>query len=747
MRQMFMMRLFIVYLAASLLAWGGSVLPQADFDLSVTSSVMAQDAEEDAAEEDSEEYVEEDGETEDAEDAEDVEDVEDAENAEEEADGDEDAAAEDEEADGEEDADNAEEEGVSDGSSEDADVPSAGVPSVPTAPTAPPTDLKSVFRTMDSFGGYAALWKILAAVIIYLAWVFSTDWMSTDCIRYGFNGKKWIPTAYGAFWGGMILFWVIPFFWVSYLFLIAGWAVPLTMFVRMHNQDLSSGEQVLTPEHLRFVFARMMSYVGVKVDTKVRDRHEVGFPVVLNPHGKNKVDTEQWRIQARAHAGFPNAREILSKLMVVHPEGFMLDYTANGVSSRYLLDGVWNSSEGFTRELADPALQALKILAGMKPEDRKNKQEGAFRIDFEYEYTFPEDRLKVKQAEDALKEVMAEENKAKIREMERHVEKAKESVRAPEKRKRSVLVHFTTQGVQGGERAVFLFEQEKIPFKALADLGMSDEMEQKIRTQMKAEKGFMVFSAPNTSGLRTTMKLTLLKTDRYTREFYEIEDGIHEYDEVENVTKVPIHSKDIDFWRSEMRSLFLKDPNVVIVRDIPSPEITNDMLDEIENEERFMITTVRAKDAAEAILRIMATKCDAEKWVRNLNAVVCQRLVRKLCEHCKESYLPPVETLRQIGATEKIHIFRTPTPVQPKPGEKPQEPCPECRGLGYAGRTAMFELVIIGDETRKVLLHSPKLELVRAALKKDGNRFMAAEGMRLVREGITSLQELKRALS
>ena len=59
----------------------------------------------------------------------------------------------------------------------------------------------------------------------------------------------------------------------------------------------------------------------------------------------------------------------------------------------------------------------------------------------------------------------------------------------------------------------------------------------------------------------------------------------------------------------------------------------------------------------------------------------------------------------------------------------------------------MFELVIIGDETRKVLLHSPKLELVRAALKKDGNRFMAAEGMRLVREGITSLQELKRALS
>lgn len=718
MRQKFLMRLLIAFLVWGLLSWGGNFFTAAVSDFSMISSASAQ--EEDAAEEDDAAAEEEEG---------------DDEYEEDEA-GD-DAAAEEENADGEN-ADGA-----------NAPDPNAGmnpvVVNVPPAST--PIDFKALFRRMDSFGGYAALWKVVAAILVYLVWVFSMDWVSVDCIHYRFNSKKWVPLCYGSFLGGMLLFWLIPFFWVSFLFLLAGLAVPLTLFVKNHNQDLSSGEQVLTPEHLRFVFAHLMAQIGVKVAAKARDRHEIGFPVILNTVGKNKVETEAWRIQARAHDGFPNAREILSKLMAVHPEGLMLDFTANGVSARYLLDGVWNSTEGFTRELGDPAIQALKILCGMKPEDRKSKQEGDFRAEFEYDYTFPEDRLKIKHAEEALKEVENEENKAKIREAEREVERTKEEARAPEKRKRNVVIHLITQGVQGGERALFQFEQGKGGFKSMEDLGMTSEMAAALKKQIGTEKGLFVFAAPPSSGLRTTVKMALIKTDRYTREFYEVEDGIHKYDEIENVTQIPIHTTDMDAWRNDLRTLFLKDPNVVIVRDVPSPDVMNDMLDEIENEERFMITTVRAKDAAEALLRIMATKCDAQKWVKHVNGVLCQRLIRKLCEHCKEPYVPPVETLKQIGATEKIKLYRQPTPPQPKPGEEAPEPCAECRGLGFAGRTAMFELVVVGEETRKALLHTPKLELVRAALKKDGNHFMMTEGMRLVREGVTSLQELKRALS
>lgn len=724
MRQKFLMRLFTAFLILGLLSWGGSSLSFIGFDFSMNSVVCAQDNEldEEAEEAGDEEEMTDEEEADDEEADEDV--------------GDDDEMADDEEAVDDEDAEDEEAAG-------DGIVQNEVLPPAPVMPAE--VNLRQVFNTMDSFGGYAAFWKVLAAIIVYLIWVFSLDWVSRDCYFHAYSTKKWVTLSYGCFWGGMLLFWLIPFFWVSYLFLLAGTFVPVAMFVKMHNQDLSSGEQVLTPEHLRFVFAHLMAHVGVKVSTKPRKRND--FPITLMTHGKDKSVTEPWRIQANAHPGFNGAREILSKIMTFHPEGMMLDFTANGVSSRYLLDGVWNNSEAFPRELADPALQALKILCGMKPEDRKNRQEGVFDVEFEYSYTYPEDRLKVKRAEDALQGVNIKDDRAKYHELQRELEKAKEAVRPPEKRVRKGVINFSTQGVQGGERAIFMFEQSKSPFSSMEDLGMSSEMAAALKKQLTAEKGIFVFAAPPSNGLRTTMKMALLKTDRYTREFYEIEDGIHEYEEVENVTKVPIHSKELDEWRSEMRSLFLKDPNVVIVRDIPYPEILDDMMEEIENEERFMVTTARAKDAAEALLRIMATKCDAKKWAANVNGVLCQRLVRNLCEHCKEIYQPPVETLKQIGAKERISLYRTPTPVQPKPGEKPQEPCGECHALGFSGRKAMFELVIVGDATRQALLTTPKLEAVRAALKKDGNQFMISEGMRFVREGSTSLQELKRALS
>lgn len=721
MRQNFLMRLFTALLVLGLLSWGESFLFVSGTDFSFISSVSAQDANQDGA-------ADEEGMAGDEEEYEVVE-------VEEEGEGEDGAVVE-----GEENA-----EGEAEPLPEQAAVVVPPAPQGPIAPTE--AENKAAIEKLDHFGSYAALWKIIAAIVVYLIWVRSLDWISTDCIYYGFEIKKWVPISYGAFWGGMLVFWLIPFFWVSYLFLLAGCIVPLVLYVRMHNQDLSSGEQVFTPEHLRFVAAQWLGKVGIKISAKAKDRHEIGFPAVLTTHGKDKEKTEPWRIQARAHDGFPNAREILSKLMLFQPEGLMLDFQANGVAARYMLDGVWNGTDGFTRELADPALQALKILCGMKPEDRRNKQEGSFEVDFEYDYTYPEDRLAVKQAEEKLKETQATENKAKIRECERALERAKEAVRPAEKRHRKSVVHLTTQGTQNGERALFMFEQGKTTFKSLEDLGMSTEMAAELKKQMGTPRGFLLFAAPPAGGLRTTVKMAISKTDRYVREFYEIDDGIHEYEEIENLTKCPIHTKDMNEWRGELRNILLKDPNVVVCRDIPSAEVMDDMLEELDTEDRLFITTVRAKDAAEALLRIQAMKCDTQKWANQIKAVLCQRLIRKLCNHCKESYMPPIETLKAVGATEKIRLFRQPTPVQPQPGEEPPQPCPECHGLGYRGRTAIFELVIVGNETRKVLLQTPKLELVRAALKKDGNQFMMKEGLKLVREGETSLQELKRALS
>src|SRR5690606_17991662 len=105
----------------------------------------------------------------------------------------------------------------------------------------------------------------------------------------------------------------------------------------------------------------------------------------------------------------------------------------------------------------------------------------------------------------------------------------------------------------------------------------------------------------------------------------------------------------------------------------------------------------------EALLRIMMLKIPPAEFAPAVTGVLNVRLVRKLCEKCKEAYPPPPEVLKQLGipAGRLEAIYRTPTqPINPK---KPDEVCDQCNGVGYFGRTGIFELLKVDDHIRKVL--------------------------------------------
>ncbi|MDO4425029.1 MAG: hypothetical protein Q4D17_04615, partial [Planctomycetia bacterium] len=171
MRQKFLMRLFTAFLILGLLSWGGSSLSFIGFDFSMNSVVCAQDNEldEEAEEAGDEEEMTDEEEADDEEADEDV--------------GDDDEMADDEEAVDDEDAEDEEAAG-------DGIVQNEVLPPAPVMPAE--VNLRQVFNTMDSFGGYAAFWKVLAAIIVYLIWVFSLDWISRDCYFHAYSTKKWV---------------------------------------------------------------------------------------------------------------------------------------------------------------------------------------------------------------------------------------------------------------------------------------------------------------------------------------------------------------------------------------------------------------------------------------------------------------------------------------------------------------------------------------------------------------------------
>jgi type II secretory ATPase GspE/PulE/Tfp pilus assembly ATPase PilB-like protein len=118
-------------------------------------------------------------------------------------------------------------------------------------------------------------------------------------------------------------------------------------------------------------------------------------------------------------------------------------------------------------------------------------------------------------------------------------------------------------------------------------------------------------------------------------------------------------------------------------------------------------------------------------------------LLRKLCEDCKQP-LEPGEKLRtQLGLpTSRVEVFYRPPPVP----QNPKEICAACGGLGYRGRTAIFELLVINDEMRRILAKTPKLDLLRAAAHKAKHIGLQQEGSLLLAQGVTSVAELSRVL-
>jgi type II secretory ATPase GspE/PulE/Tfp pilus assembly ATPase PilB-like protein len=180
---------------------------------------------------------------------------------------------------------------------------------------------------------------------------------------------------------------------------------------------------------------------------------------------------------------------------------------------------------------------------------------------------------------------------------------------------------------------------------------------------------------------------------------------------------------------------------VYVVRDFVDPEAAKLLLDEI-SDNRLVITNVHAKEAPEALLRMLQKKVPHREFAERVTAVMCTRLIRNLCASCKVAYEPTPDLLKKLGIPQdKVKaLYRTPKP------EEIEKPCKKCGGVGFFGRTGIFELLVVNDQVREVLLKQPKLEALRPAAKAAGMRPFQEEGVLLIAKGATSLSELQRVL-
>jgi type II secretory ATPase GspE/PulE/Tfp pilus assembly ATPase PilB-like protein len=305
----------------------------------------------------------------------------------------------------------------------------------------------------------------------------------------------------------------------------------------------------------------------------------------------------------------------------------------------------------------------------------------------------------------------------------------------------------TCQGTQAGERVVIEFEVKGVHLRTLDDVGMRAKMQEELKEVLHRKQGFVILSAMPSGGLRTTTKVLLSSLDRFVREFAAVEDEANRYDELENVLVTTYKSAEGQSPADVLPKLFRTQPHFLVVRDLVNAKTLKLLCDEIADEGRLAISTVRAKDAVEALLRVYAIeKAPVPEFRDQVSAVLGQRLVRKLCDKCKEPYAPGADLLKKLGLpADKVKAFYRP-PTH-KADEDRKDICRECGGVGYLGQTAIFELLLVDDLMRKTLATSPKLDLLRAAARKSGMKSLQDEGILMVVRGTTSLQEVTRVLT
>lgn len=428
-------------------------------------------------------------------------------------------------------------------------------------------------------------------------------------------------------------------------------------------------------------------------------------PLEFKPKGANKGESDGIMIASRQLPGFPVITQLLAFAMLEHADIVMLDYAQNGVMVRFRVDGLPEVKPPMEREPGDAALIALKKLAGLNPMDRRSKQEAKLAFHFA--------------KEDWIAEIV-------------------------------------TQGVPTGERVMIRIEPKKTKLKSLDDIGMRSKLQETWRAALNDTGGIVIVSGPPGHGFPTTWRVSLEAADKFVRDFVSVEDKAKAEPEIINVAPNTFDAAAGETPMTVLKRLVLKQPDVYVIPDFVNDDTAKFIINELTVENRHCITRMGATDAVEAYCKFLAQhKALAPQLIKLVKSVINVRLVRRLCDNCKQGFQPNPQMLQRLGLPpDRVKTLYQPY-IPPPPEQrvdangKPIEIpiCRRCKGRGYFGRIGIFEVLTIDDQFRKAALQNPTPDFLRQVAKKLGHKSFQEEGLLAAVVGHTSLQELQRVLA
>lgn len=295
---------------------------------------------------------------------------------------------------------------------------------------------------------------------------------------------------------------------------------------------------------------------------------------------------------------------------------------------------------------------------------------------------------------------------------------------------REVDVRVSVIPMLNGEAIVLRLLDRSSALLGLEQLGMSAEDEGKINKILELPHGIVLVTGPTGSGKTTTLYAGLSRINDIQRKIITIEDPVEYH--LFGVNQIQVSAKTGLTFARGLRSILRHDPDVVLVGEIRDRE-TADIAVQASLTGHLVFSTLHTNDAPGALTRLVDMGLEPYLVTSSLEAVIAQRLVRLICPDCKEEYLPPdIEALaREMGGNPPEKLYRG-------------VGCRKCQGSGYRGRMGIFEIMLINEPVRRLIMERASTGDIRNTARGFGMKSLREDGWRLVREGRTTVEEVLR---
>ncbi|MDB5036878.1 MAG: ral secretory pathway protein [Bacteriovoracaceae bacterium] len=280
-----------------------------------------------------------------------------------------------------------------------------------------------------------------------------------------------------------------------------------------------------------------------------------------------------------------------------------------------------------------------------------------------------------------------------------------------------------------GERIVMRILDKSAVVLDLVNLGFETAMLNKMEELISKPFGIILVTGPTGSGKTTTLYAALSKINREDINIITVEDPI-EF-QLGGVGQIQVNEKIGLTFANGLRSILRQDPDVILIGEIRDRE-TAEIAVQASLTGHLVLSSIHTNDACSSVTRLVDMGVEPFLVSTSIIGIIAQRLVRRICEHCREPHTATAEQLDRLGL-EKIPSQAT---VYRAVG------CEHCYHTGYRGRVGIYELLPVDEELRSVILKTPDAVSLRKAAIAKGFRPMRYDGLRKIIQGVTTIEEV-----